>query len=600
MPRFSVLRRGIIACVAICGLCSGQISHAQVDDGAPALSGDVVAILTSRTNLEIPERFAKVVSFPKKVVRVDGFDSSVLSVTALTPQQLRIAAVAQGVTTVVVHDEDASVFTLEVFVTGDSRLLQAVLNRTYPNTSVAVMKVRDSVLLRGWVTEPQDISNIVALAELYYPTVLNQMRVAGPQEVQLRVKVMEVQRSLTRRMGINFTYFNENAAILSAPGPIAAISALTTPIGGPPTGALNAAGLANGSMAIGFADPNNTFLGLIEALKQEGMLKLHAETTLTTRSGEAARLSNGGEFPIPVPQSLGTITIQFREYGVILESLPIVISPTRLKQQVTVEVSERDLTTAITLNGTTVPGINRRRVQTQAEMNFGETMVIGGLIFTRYTAGTSKIPFLGELPGVGALFRRNNYTEAETELIVMITPEFGSSIPADQVPAGGPGLFSDVPTDRELYMQGVIEVPKYGERCPDGNCPPDGMGMPAGIPMPESIPPGYDPSYMPTTVPPSPAPLGEPSLIAPPGVQSPPAPAPPLADPSVSRRGARTAWPTTSSPQQVSQNRKVDPSVRPASYQPRISAQPKLTNKVQPGYQQPSGTISPNAVRTAQ
>ena len=151
-------------------------------------------------------------------------------------------------------------------------------------------------------------------------------------------------------------------------------------------------------------DGTSAFFGLIDALKQEGLLKLHAETTLTTRNGEAAKLENGGEFPIPVPQSLGTVTIQWREFGVILTSLPIVISPTRLKQQVTIEVSERDTTTAVTLNGTTVPGLNKRKVQTQTEMNFGDTMVIGGLIFTRYTADTNKIPFLGELPLVGAEF----------------------------------------------------------------------------------------------------------------------------------------------------------------------------------------------------
>jgi pilus assembly protein CpaC len=601
MPRFSVMRRGLIVFSVLGGLCFASTAQAQVeDDGAPPLSGDVIAILSPQAKIEIPERFAKVVSFPKKILRVDGFDPAVLSVVALTPQQLRIAAITQGVTNVVVHDEDGATFNLEVMVTGDARLLQAVLNRTYPNTSVSVMKVNQSVLLRGWVTEPQDISNIVALAELYYPDVLNQMRVAGPQEVQLRVKVMEVQRSLTRRMGINFTYFNENAAIISAPGPIAAIGALTTPLGGSPTGSLNPAGLANGSMAVGFADPNNTFLGLIEALKQEGLLKLHAETTLTTRSGEAARLVNGGEFPIPVPQSLGTVTIQWREYGVILESLPIVISPSRLKQQVTVEVSERDQTTAVTLNGTTVPGINRRRVQTQAEMNFGETMVIGGLIFTRYTAATSKIPFLGELPGIGTLFRRNNYSEAETELIVLITPEFGSAIPSDHVPPGGPGMFTDIPTDRELYFQGVIEVPKYGERCPDGNCDP--LGMPAGGVMPApaagAMPPAYDPNFLPTPMPSEAAPTNEPSLIEPPGL-APPPPAPPL-DPAVSRRGSRTAWPTTSSAQQISQNRKWDPNLQQAGYQSSKPKAKKLTNNVQPGYQKPSGTIMPNAVKTAQ
>ena len=97
--------------------------------------------------------------------------------------------------------------------------------------------------------------------------------------------------------------------------------------------------------------------------KTEGLLKIAAEPVLVTRSGEAAQLDNGGEFPIPVPQSLGTVTIEWKEFGVILQALPIVISPTRLRQQVYAEVSEKDVANQITLNGTTVPGITRRRVQ---------------------------------------------------------------------------------------------------------------------------------------------------------------------------------------------------------------------------------------------
>lgn len=603
MPRYTAIRHGALSLLVLCGVCSARVCHAQTDDTAPPLSGEVISVLASRTNLEIPERFAKVISFPKKILRVDGFDPAVLSVTALTPQQLRIAALSQGVTNVVITDEDGAAYYVEVFVTGDARLFQAILNRTYPNTAVTVMKVRDSVLLRGWVTEPQDISNIVSLAELYFPTVLNQMRVAGPQEVQLRVKVMEVQRSLTRKLGLNFAYFNKNAAIISTPGPIAAISSLATPLGGPPSGGLTSSGFQNGAVGIGFADANNAFLGLLEALKQEGLLKLHTETTLTTRSGEAAQLDSGGEFPIPVPQSLGTVTIQWRQFGVILQSLPTVISPTRLKQAVTVEVSERDSTTAVTLNGTTVPGLNKRKVQTQAEMNFGDTMVIGGLIFTRYTAGTSKVPFLGELPGIGAAFRRENFTEAETELIVMITPEFVAALPSDQVPAGGPGMFTDTPTDREFYDQGVLEVPSYGGRCANGTClpgaqPVGGYGPPMSPEM--LLPPGSDPVFSPAI---PPAPASEPFLIAPPGVHVPPLPAPPMDDSSASRRGAaRAAWPSTSSTQQKSSQKSANKSpsasgIRQAGFG---NSAGKSGNVNRAAYQPPVNRTSSSGLKTAQ
>ena len=173
----------------------------------------------------------------------------------------------------------------------------------------------------------------------------------------------------------------------------------------------------------------------MQALKEEGLLKVMSEPVLVSRSGEAARLSDGGEFPIPVPGGLGTVTIEFREFGVILEMLPIVMSPTRVKQQVTAEVSDKDTANSITLLGTTVPGITKRRVQSTVDMNFGDTMVVAGMINSRVMSTYQKTPFLGELPGLGVMFSKKVvYQEAETELIILITPEFGSSLPSDQVP----------------------------------------------------------------------------------------------------------------------------------------------------------------------
>lgn len=478
---------------------------------ATPLAGETVNITAPQSSIEIAERFAKVVQFPSKVKRIDGFDPTVLSVTPLAPDQVRLSALEQGVTTLVATDESGQSYAIEIFVTGDARLLQSVLKRTYPNTAVSTIKVRDSVLLRGWVSEPQQISEITALASLYFPRVLNQMKVGGPQEVQLRVQVMEVQRSQIRRFGINFIAGGRNATFASTPGPIAPLSSLVVPIGGPATAGLASSSLSNASMALGIASDQFVFQGLIQALKQEGLLKIQAEPLLVTRSGEPARLVNGGEFPIPVPGGLGTVTIEWREFGVLLESLPIIISPTRLRQQITAEVSERDFNNAATLSGTTVPALTKRTVQTSVEMEFGQTLVIGGLISTRYTAQTDKIPFLGELPGVGAAFRRVRYDTAETELLVMITPEYVGGMSPDQLPPGGVGQFTTVPTDRELYSHGVVEVPSYSD--PNAYCPPSGyQGGPA-------IVPGA------TAAPLMPMPNSDPQLILPPGTTPiPPAP----------------------------------------------------------------------------
>jgi pilus assembly protein CpaC len=283
---------------------------------------------------------------------------------------------------------------------------------------------------------------------------------------------------------------------------------------------------------------------------------------LVTRSGEAAQLDNGGEFPIPVPQSLGTVTIEWREFGVILQALPIVISPTRLRQQVYAEVSEKDVSNAITFNGTTVPGITRRRVQSTVEMEFGQTLVLGGLINTQIQATIQKTPFLGELPLIGAAFTNTSYNHSEVELIIMITPEYVSPVPSDRLPQAWPGRTTTFPTDRELYLHGLIEVPSVGPECgtSGGACDPNfSVNVRTETPWPDTTMPGtpvpvqsFDvlpttgptiyrggDAASPTMAPPGQIRPGSSGLIAPPGVgpgdQSPPPPSP-SGDPSVSSR----------------------------------------------------------------
>jgi len=552
------------------------------------VTGEVVRIVGPRTSLEIVERFSRVLEFPAGLVRVDGFDDTVLSITPLgmlpgenVSRQLRVQALEQGVTTIVVTDAAGQIFNVEVFVSGDARHLQAVLRQKFPNTAVQVSKLRNTILLRGWVAEPHQISEIMDIARNFGAEVLNQMKVAGPQDVQLRVKILEAQRSAIRRFGINFVASGRNATVISTPGPISPLSTLTLPFGGPPVPTLADSQLGNASLALGVATDNFVFEGLIQALKEEGLLKISAEPVLVTRSGEGARLINGGEFPIPVPQSLGTVTIEWREFGVALESLPIVLGPTTLKQQIKAEVSERDFSTAVTLGGTTVPGLTKRTVETQTVMEFGQTLVIGGLIATRYTAETDKIPWLGELPGVGAAFRRVRYDTAETELVVLITPEYVSAISPEQVLPGGPGKFTTVPTDRELYGSGFIEVPNYGDQCPLPGYPAGSPGMWPG-PMgpaplaPEGVPPA------PGAVPPGPAPTAEPGLILPPGAApNAPPPAPSVTKSSAAPRSGTTAsalasssrpLPTTPSAPQRTGARSARDGVNTATY--RFDEQP--------------------------
>ncbi|WP_298866204.1 type II and III secretion system protein family protein [uncultured Gimesia sp.] len=452
----------------MCSLISVK-GYSQVEQPVPAgASEPVVQVTAAKSKLEITEKFSKILKFPGKIKRVDGFDPTVLGITALTPNEIRVQALVPGVTTLVITDENQKVHSIETFVSGDARHLQAYLKQLFPDSSVQAIKVQDSVVLRGWVTQPEAITEMVEIAEQFFPNgVLNQMKLAGVQQVLLKVKIMEVQRSKIRQLGVNWLFLNQSGYVYSTPGSLVPITGITVPFGGPPALTASQNLLSGTSLGFGLVDGSSIFQAFIEALKQEALLKILAEPELVTTSGRPANLLSGGEFPILVPQSLGTVTIEWREFGVRMEAVPIVLGNGRLRLEVQPEVSERDFSNAVQVAGTTVPGLTVRRANTAVEMNFGETMVIAGLISSRKTAETSKTPFLGELPLIGAAFRRVKYTEGETELVIMVTPELVSPLKSEHVPAGGPGLFTATPTDRELYLDGVLEVPSYGSDCPD-------------------------------------------------------------------------------------------------------------------------------------
>ena len=522
----------------LCG-AAGRTADAQDKPAAttpppaanpPAADGlrpgdQIFQVLAPESSLSLVELQTKVVELQSRIKVVDGFDQTVVEVTALDQQRLRLRAVKPGVTSLTITDEFGVSYTLEVFVEGDIRELQAHLRRLFPDAAIEAIKLREAIVLRGWVTQPDQIPMVIDVATQYAPKVLNQMHVAGENLVQLNVKVMEVQRSKIRQLGFNFLHLGQNHYFSSTPGSIVPLQSVTLPFGGPPTVLSQAAALANPTMQFGVITDNHIFQGFLEALQEKSLLKILAEPKLTTTSGRPASLLSGGEFPILVPQGLGTATIEWREFGVRMEAVPIVLGNGRLRLDISPEVSDRDFSNAVNLNGTVVPGLTTRRVNTQLEMRFAETLMIGGLISTRKNATNQSVPVLGDLPVVGAAFRRVSYEDAETELLILVTPYLVSPLNAMQVPPGGPGLNSANPTSHELYIDGHLEVDQVG-----GYCPPGGPGMvvpgngysapPASMPPPSTPPASNTPAPLMAPEPPAP-PVQQTSGLRRPGLMGP-------------------------------------------------------------------------------
>lgn len=452
----------VVGALPLSAQTSPPAGHTPAADEARD-SGPVFHVIAPKNRISVIHLQTRTLEFSKRIEVVDGFNPEILNVTPVSSTRIRLRAETTGVTAMTVKDETGAIFTIEVFVEGDVRELQAYLQRLFPGAVIDVVSLRDSVVLRGWVTDPQSIPQIMAIARQMYPTVHNQMQVGGVNVIQLHVKILEVQRSKVKQLGFNFVASGQRYALGSTVGGLVPLTGMTAPFGGPPVPSVGAA--LNSPLQFAITGTTDRFQGFVDALTNEALAKVLAEPTLVTTSGRPASLLSGGEFPILVPGGVGTVSIQFREFGVRMEAIPTVLGNGRLRLDVAPEVSERDFSSSVTVGGLVVPGISTRRVNTQVEMNFGETIMIGGLISRKRLTTSTKIPILGELPIIGAAFSRKTHEMGETELLIMVTPEMAAAMRPDQVPHEAPGWMQDEPTSKELFLDGMLEVPSYGPDC---------------------------------------------------------------------------------------------------------------------------------------
>jgi pilus assembly protein CpaC len=215
------------------------------------------------------------------------------------------------------------------------------------------------------------------------------------------------------------------------------------------------------------------------------------EPTLVTQSGRAASFNSGGLQAYPEPQGLGTVAVAFKQYGTKVDFIPIVLGNGKIRLEVRPDITEVDWSKGTKISGTEVPGFTERYADTAVELVAGQTLAIAGLIETRLDAENSGLPWISELPYIGAAFRTVHENINEVEILILVTPELVDAMDANEVPPCGPGMSTTSPTDWELFMKGHLEVPNC---CPTGNggvcLPCNGSPTPApeeGIIGPEQI-----------------------------------------------------------------------------------------------------------------
>ena len=425
--------------------------------------------------MEMIVHTSRTLTMPQKIPRLVVQNQDLVDATPLSPNQIQIFARRTGMTSLNLWADDGSVYTVDVVVTGDARELQQLLEMQFPDVELRVQPVAQSVILSGYVPSADIVSSIVQIAEAYYPKVINNLRIGGVQQIALKVKVMEVSRTKLRKLGFDWGQLSGNNFIVQTVS--GTISSVATAVSG---GTPSAAGTGSDTVSFGIVDGNDAFFGFIEMLQQNNLVKVLAEPVLTTTSGRPASFHSGGEFPIIVPQSLGTMSIEYREFGTRLDFVPIVLGNGDLRLEVRPSVSEIDGARSATINGISVPGIRTRWVDTAVEMKVGQTYALAGLIQHRVEAEKRGIPWLADLPWVGAAFRRVVEQNNEIELLIMITPDFVGGMDADDAPTQGPGTSTRSPRDSDLYMRGLLEVPiSQMVEIPDAEESESGEGTPS-------------------------------------------------------------------------------------------------------------------------
>jgi pilus assembly protein CpaC len=391
------------------------------------------------------------------IARVSVADPKVADLKVITPTQLLLTARGVGSTDLTLWNRRDEPLVLALLVTRNLDALRKQLKDLFPHEAITVSAAGDLVVLSGEASDVRVPERAAEVAQLHAERVANLVRVSGNQQVQLEVKFAEVSRSALRSMGFNF--FHRDAAGQFVTGLAASGTAPSSFLGipGTGTGAVPEVypGATGGGFSLFFSGlANFPFSLMLSLLEGNGLSKTLAEPTLVAMSGQEAKFLAGGEFPIPVSTGLGAVGIQWKKFGIILNFTPTVVSEGFLHLKLQTEVSDIDASRSVTVGGFTVPGLVSRQSETTVRLSDGQSFAIAGLLSDRMREQTNKIPILGDVPILGALFRSVSYQRDESELLVVITARLTKPVAPHELPRLPTDDELNDPNDFELFLLG--------------------------------------------------------------------------------------------------------------------------------------------------
>jgi len=430
-----------------------------------------------RSTLELKLGGAELVTPSHPVKRVTIAAPDIADVFVLSPREIYVYGKKVGYTSIMLWEEGKGRTILDLVVALDLTALKEKMHLLFPAEQIRIHGSETGVVLSGSVSGPEIVEQALRLTQAYLPVVAenqdtqegsgkslpgitNLLRVEGVQQVMLEVRVAEITRRSEKDWQAALGLSDLGSSFGGNFG-VGNLGNLTNGGLASPTGSM----LVNFSSFDGITSAANIFARIddvttaLKFLETEGLARILAEPRLVTLSGQEAKFLAGGEFPIPVAQDLNTITIEFKEFGVALVFTPVVMSNGKISLRVAPTVSEISSTSAFPAGilgaEFIIPNLSTRKLETTVQLYDGQTLALAGLLQDNLREEVKKIPGLGDIPVLGALFKSTSYLQEKTDLMIAVTPHLVQPVAAGSLEF--PGEHFQPPTWYEFYLEGRLE-----------------------------------------------------------------------------------------------------------------------------------------------
>ncbi len=430
-------------------LVAGYLGALLASTAMTPISAEVLRVLQGQASgaLNVPMNRAVVVESDVPFAELSIANPGIADISTLSDRSIYVLGKAPGRTTLtLLSPEGQLISNVDVHVTPDMAEFKERLQQILPGEQIEVRTANDGIVLSGTVSSTARLDRALDLANRYAPDrVSNLMVVGGTQQVMLKVRFAEMNRSVTKALGSRVTVLGTGS---------------DAGTGGGGGGGTNSPPVGN--LDLNFELGAFEFNVALEALETKGMVRTLAEPNLTALSGQEATFLAGGEFPVPGESDGGGITITYRPFGVQLNFTPVVVDQDIINLTINAAVSQVDVAGGLALgDGTVIPAFRQRLTTTTVEMRDGQSFAIAGLLQDDFDNTASQVPWIGDVPILGALFRSSAYQRDQTELVIIVTPHLVTPVSGEAL-----ALPTDrvrIPTERDLFLLGdVAKSPNSG------------------------------------------------------------------------------------------------------------------------------------------